>query len=249
MFNCLKKNENNYYFSSIKKFKKDESLSKENLKKCFEFAWDMTFGKKGEHRCYRSGGSTKRKKGEIFINAFQGKLAEFAVYESFYKNGIKLSEPDLDTYALGEWDDSDFSYKSNLISIKSTPYFGNLLLLETKDWDGNAFYKPNQKSYNYHILVRINPDGKGIMRKNRLFYSDDMDKRKLLSIIESEIWEFEVTGYITKDDLKKIISSDYILPKGAFLGEKTQMDAENYYVQSGDLKIIEDLFKKLNCDK
>jgi hypothetical protein len=47
------------------------------------------------------------------------------------------------------------------ISIKATKHFGQLLLLETKDWNNNGQYIPNlslekQSQYDYFILVRTN---------------------------------------------------------------------------------------------
>ena len=38
----------------------------ETIKTVFDFAFDMTFGDKGEHRNHRTGGTIQRKKGEIF---------------------------------------------------------------------------------------------------------------------------------------------------------------------------------------
>ena len=38
-----------------------------------------------------------------------------------------------------------------------------------------------------------------------------------------------------------IISNKYILPQGALLNERTEMDATNYYVQSGDMRPMSDL--------
>lgn len=61
----------------------------------------MSYGT-GEHR---NGGELNRKNGEIFINTFQGKLAELAVYNEIYKlsNDVykKLSIPDFNIFGLG----------------------------------------------------------------------------------------------------------------------------------------------------
>ena len=208
---------------------------------CFEFAWKMTFGHEGEHRNHRTGGNHNRKKGEIFINAFQGKLGECAIYNQFYSI-IPLEKPDFETYGLGKWDKFDFSYDNISFSVKSTSFFGNLFLLESADWDIEGKYKPNNTGYTYHILTRISPDGKQLMKSKRFLYSDEINKFTLKDLIMSNTWEGEVTGYITNDDLKEIIRDRYILPKGSFLNsKKTKMDAENYYVQAGDLKDISNL--------
>lgn len=245
MFKKLEEKENNYFITSSREYKKISSFKKETVEKAFNFAYDMTFGKTGEHRDHRSGGSVKRKNGEIFINTFQGKLAELAVYNICFKNKIEISAPDFDVYGLGKWDDSDFKYKSKEISVKSTAFFGNLILLETKDWNINAEYLPNNKVYDFHILVRLNPDGKKLMTSNKLMYSNEIDKEKLQDIIVNEDWNFDIPGYISSKDLKEIIKNKYILPKSALLNGRTAMDAENYYVQAGDLKDINELFEEL----
>ena len=50
------------------------------IKDIFNFANDMTFRFVGEHRSHRTGGTHRRKKGEIFSDTFQGKLSEYATY-------------------------------------------------------------------------------------------------------------------------------------------------------------------------
>lgn len=70
------------------------------IERVFQFAYDMSFGGKGEHRDHRTGGNHQRKKGEIFANTFQGKLAECAVYNNLYKS-FPISKPDFATYELG----------------------------------------------------------------------------------------------------------------------------------------------------
>ncbi len=245
MFTKLRRDKNNYFITCKRSFRRVETFNESILEKCFDFAWDMTFGKNGEHRDHRSGGQYGRKNGEKFINTFQGKLAELAIYNIFLSNDIMLSDPDFNTYELGEWDDSDFSYENLELSVKSTAHFGELLLLETKDWDSEGVYLPNDKAYDYHILVRIKPDGKRIMRKNKLMYSMEVEKHKLWSIISSESWEYDIPGFVGNKELKGIIGSNNILPQNSMLNGKVSMDAENYYVQSGDLFPIGDIFKEI----
>lgn len=246
MFAKLKSNDNiNFFITNKKSFSNYHKFKKETIQKCFEFAWDMSFGYKGEHRDHRSGGEHHRKNGEIFINAFQGKLGECATYNLFSINGIKLDYPDFSVHELGIWDKFDFSYDGKNVSVKSTAYFGNLLLLETKDWNEDGKYLPNDTSYDYHILTKISPDSKGVMKENNLFYSDVAGENFLRNIILSEEWRWEITGYITKVDLKSIIKNNYILPKGSLLNGKVEMDAENYYIQAGDLKNINCMIEEL----
>ncbi|MGL5901514.1 MAG: hypothetical protein ACRCZO_02420, partial [Cetobacterium sp.] len=97
------------------------------------------------------------------------------------------------------------------------------------------------------ILFRIKNDGKKLLRSKKLLYSNSIDKENLYSIISNKTWFFEMTGYITNNDLKEIINNEYILPKGACLNtEKTVMDAENFYVQSKNLRDPNKIFEEIN---
>lgn len=251
--NKLTKNGNSYIINNSKRFENSVAFKDKTIDKVFNFAYEMSFGC-GEHRDHRTGGSLNRKKGQIFINTFQGKLSELAVYNIFFthnKNAYeRLSNPDFDVYGLGEWDDSDIVLDNIKISIKSTKYYGNLLLLETKDWNSNGEYIPNlnknrNSTYDYFILVRIKPDGEKMMRNDKLLYSNDIDKYTLHSLIKREKWEYDIAGYITNDDLKFLIYNDFILPKNSMLNGKIKMDAENYYVQSGNMKDFQTLISSL----
>lgn len=217
------------------------------IEKVFEFAWGMSFGEVGEHRDHRSGGSKNRKNGEIFANTFQGKLSEFAVYNqicSEFKDALK--EPDLEQYGLGQWDDSDFEIDGKKISVKSTKSFGNLLLLETKDWNSNGQYKPNlskkQSDYDVFILVRIKTYCEDLLKGMRILYSNKVEKQLLLDNIKNEVWKYDIPGFITNEDLKYIIRNEFVIRKGEILNGKTPMDAENYYIQAGDMRDIKYIF-------
>jgi len=245
---------NGYYIDNKSPFIQDGKFKITTVSKVFDFAYEMSFGKDGEHRKYRSGGQYNRRNGQIFINTFQGKLAEYAVHSYIRKHAPWLEEKpfrlDLDAYSLGDWDDHDLELKDLIISIKSTSSRGNLLLLETKDWNNNGEYMPNinnEKShiYDYFILVRIEPDGKKVMKRNQLFYANDVDREHLWNIISAERWESDIVGYIELADLRYAIKNNFVLPQGATLNEYTKMDAENYYVQSGDMKDLSTLIKAL----
>lgn len=245
----LTASQNNYSINNIYKWSPSGSVEEKTLEKVFEFAYEMSFGA-GEHRDHRSGGSHRRKAGEIFINAFQGKISEFALYFTALNKGIHLNEPDLGVWASGIWDSADAIYGTKKLNIKSTKHYGNLLLLETKDWNSDAEYIPNTLNskdccYDFFVLVRVKPDGESLMRKNSLLYSESVDKELLKKIILNEKWEFDIPGFISKEELKNVISSKQIIPRGAFLNGKTKMDADNYYIQTGDLNRIESLFSNL----
>jgi hypothetical protein len=200
----------------------------------------MTFGKEGEHRNHRSGGSYRRKAGEVFINSFQGKLAEFAFYEFLQGKEMSCPEPDISTYNLGAWDSSDFVVNRIKINIKSTKFYGNLILLETKDWNSNGEYIPNISTgdiskYDLFVLLRLKPDGEKLMRHNRFLYANQLLKEELQTVIESETWQYDIPGFFHHQELLSVISNRHIIPQNAMLNGTTRMDAKNYYVQAGDL--------------
>jgi len=245
---------NSYYIDNKSPFIQESKFKTTTVSKVFDFAYEMSFGKDGEHRKYRSGGQYNRRNGQIFINTFQGKLAELGVFNEFFKynnvvyNSNDLSKPDFEVYGLGAWDDADIVYKKIKFSVKSTKFYGNLLLLETKDWNENAEYIPNIKSenasYDYLILVRIKEDGEALMKSRSFLYKDKLQKQELYSLIFSKEWFYDIPGYITNDDLKSIINNNQIMPQNALLNGRIRMDAENYYEETGALQD----FKKLILD-
>lgn len=234
----------NYYINAKKPFEASRVLRWETVQVAFDFAYNMTFGNRGEHRDHRSGGSYARKPGEIFKDTFQGKLAECALYNELYTRH-KITLPSFDVWALGQWDLDDFLIDQERASVKSTKAFGNLLMLETKDFDANGVYLPNAErgggEYDYYVLVRMEPFCEDIMRKNRLLYSATADYNALKDIIISQQWKYDVPGYITKNDIKAIIKNGFVIPKGAMLNGRVRIDADNYYVQAGDLRPIDTL--------
>ena len=231
------------YISIKKEFKSMGKINSDYILESFNFAYSMSFGKKGQHRNYRSGGTHRRKNGEIFTNTFQGKLCEFAVYQTL-KGISDINKPDLKVYELGKWDTYDFKIDKSIVSVKSTKFFGQLLLLETKDWTTNAEYIPNNNEhYDYTIMVRLKDNNETIMKRNRLYYSRNCDKTKLWELFKDNEWTFDIPGYITHEELKYLINNKYIIKKGDLLNGKTKMDAFNYYCHIADMHSIFDLKK------
>lgn len=224
----------------------------DDLKKIFDFSYEMCFGT-GHHRTHRSGGQHERKNGEIFCNTFQGKLAEITVYNYLLANSLDCEEPDFSISAKGIWDDVDLLIKGKKINIKSIAFFSDLLLLESKDWNPSGQYIPNLKknsttNYDYFILVKIKPDIKKLFMSKSLYFSNEISKESIRAIIFNEHkWEFQIVGYCTNKTIQYIISNNYILPQNSLLNGNTKIDAENYYVQSGDLKNIEVLINELKA--
>ncbi len=249
----LTKEENCYFINNKRVFQSWHQFKETTIDQVFAFAYAMTFGE-GEHRDHRTGGTLHRKRGQIFINTFQGKLSELAVYNTFYQYNQQaysaLSQPDFAVYGLGEWDESDIVLNETKFSIKSTKFYGNLLLLETKDWNHKGEYIPNLYTdkgsiYDYFVLVRIKPDGEKLMRSMQWLYADNIDKEHLYTLIVSEKWEYDIPGYITYEELRFLIDHNFILPQYALLNGKIVMDAENYYVQSGDMRDFRQLVMAL----
>lgn len=238
--------DNSYTITSRKAFMPLGKFGEETLLKSIDFAYGMSFGNQGAHRVYRSGGSIHRSSGEIFSNTFQGKLSEFALY-GLLKDKFEINEPDLSCYQLGAWDEFDFKIGEKIISIKSTKSFGNLLLLEQKDWNSNAEYIPNielgNATYDFIFLVRIKPNCEEILKTNQIMDSLFIEKDKIANTLLGVKWEIDVPGFITTDQLKYIIENKFIIPKGSKLNRRVNMDATNYYVQAGDLNDLEDFYK------
>lgn len=120
------------------------------------------------------------------------------------------------------------------------PFFSNLLLLETKDWNKKGEYIPNIGSesssiYDYFVLVRIKPDLKKTFKSKKLFYSDRIEFELIEEVLSELVWEYDVVGAISNETLKHIIKNNYILPKNSLLNGNTEMDAENYYIQCGNM--------------
>lgn len=251
LINRLEKYGNLFLVNKKRRFREIGEISYADKEVCFEFAYEMAYGS-GEHRPFRSGGTKTRKAGEIFINAFQGKLAEYAICRIIQSNQIEINDPDTNIYGRGKWDSFDLEINNIHIAIKSTKFYGDLLLLETKDWNRSGEYIPNDGGINANIydiivLVRLDPDGERIMKDNRLLYSSSANKYILKRIICDTRWGFDIAGFIIYEDLLKIIRENYVIPKGAKLNGSVKMDAENYYIQSGDMRegkyLIDELLK------
>ena len=233
---------NELVFSNTIKFN-GTPISEEIIGECFDFAYNMA---KGFHREYRSGGNEVRRPNQIFANAFQGKLAECVLYNELIAKGYCLEKPDFKVYERGIWDSEDLEVNGKYISIKSTSFKGQYLLLETKDHDKNGTYSPNNKAYDYTVLIRIEPDIKKELQINKILYNPELSlKNDLKSIKTNAQWKFDIAGYITNSDLKDIIAKDQYIYQGGTINKYTIMDAENYYIESGNMKRIESLYTEL----
>lgn len=248
----------NYHIrdKSIKRFLAYANMELNDKKKCFEFAYGMSYGEEGAHRDHRTGGGVHRRKGQIFINVFQGKMAEFALYRYLKSKHIEINEPDISRYELGKWDTYDLLCQGKYISVKSTKSYGNLLLLETKDWNVNGDYIPNlvdgknrSKKYDYTVLVRFKPDGEKIMNEKKLLNQKNEEIPKNIKEILAECigelnWQYDFPGFIYYSELVKMIREKRIIPRNTLLNGQTKMDAENYYFLTGNMHSINELYTK-----
>jgi hypothetical protein len=241
---------NIYNLNRKKDFKPAKSITQVDIQSAFNFAYEMSFGR-GHHRAHRTGGQVNRRKSEQFCNAFQGKLSEIALYTALRSKNIACSEVDFRIMGENEWDDSDILVNGRRINIKSAAFFSNLLLLEKQDWNTEGKYIPNlacgkDADYDFFVLVRVKPDLKKIFSNNRLLYAAELDKNRVLALISKEVWQYDIPGFISHQKLvEKVIKAGQVLPQNALLNGTTKMDAENYYVQAGDLSGIDNLFNLL----
>ncbi|TDW45949.1 hypothetical protein EV144_107141 [Flavobacterium sp. 270] len=234
---------NNSYFVKKKKEFQATPIDPAFIKPAFDFAYEMVYGE-GFHRIKRSGGQLNRTPLEIFQNTFQGKLAEMVLYRNLKLQDIEVEEPDFSIHGKGVWDETDLKANGKFICVKSTAFFSNLFLLETKDWNSEGMYIPNHDIsktavYDFFVLVRIKPDIKNILK------GVVEAKENLWHEIEKATWIYDIPGCCSIKTIQHIIEKQYVIPKNALLNGKTKMDAENYYVQSGDLRDLDSLFSAL----
>ena len=255
MFSELERDGKNVKISKKKTFSPDGIFKKETIVSVFTFAYQMTFGGKGEHRDHRTGGKHRRQNGEIFANTFQGKLAECAASNLFCSIFGIIILPDFSVHGLSVWDSQDLLVNGKKISIKSSKNYGNLLLLETNDFDQSGRYLPTYNKgvesgkndsgiYDFIIMIRIDPSCEKLFKESRIFYEDDIiadELRRLYNQMCNMTWSYEYTGFITLEDLKELISSGKnVIHQGDILNG-TIFDADNYYIQAGDLRECKEL--------
>lgn len=238
----LQQKDNNYFITSKKSFE-GSAVDSLFIRQAFDFAFEMVYGE-GFHRICRSGGQLNRTKKEIFQNTFQGKLAEIVLYQDLKLQNIEVESPDFSIHGRGIWDETDLKANGKFICVKSVAFFSNLFLLETKDWDLEGRYIPNQGNlsnsfYDFFVLVRIKPDIKNVLKKAV------ESKKNLWHEVQNSNWFYDIPGCFSITTFRYIIKNQYIIPQNSLLNAKTKMDAPNYYVQSCDLHQLENLYSGL----
>ncbi len=231
------------------------SVSQKDKEASFKFAFEMTYEGKGSQRSYRSGGDKIRSVSEKFINIFQGKMGEYAIYRYMLSKNIKAQEPDTNVEGKGEWDSYDIKIEDpeKYISVKTTKRKGQLLLLEAKDWNAKGEYKPNKNNigkvakYDYSVLVRFDPDSMKIMEPFKKYDYEKTSIATIKKVLNKNIvkadWRYDIAGFIFESELIKMIEEDRKIPKGAKLNGGTRIDADNYYFPAGRMHKMYEIFK------
>lgn len=218
-----------YPKSDRKEFKPDKKLKPESILKCLYFASEIAYGD-GHHKSQSFGGKFhNRNSSEIFINTFQGKLAELAVYNQLSNLGLRPDKlPEFTIWGKGKWEDCDFTLNNETVrcSVKSTKFFGNLLLLEKDKYNEKGQFLETEdlkpRHYDFTFLVRVagvkDPDPKTYLK------STDID--------------VEVTGFLSHEKFLHVIAEKQFINKGTIMG--TPLIVDNYYIFAKDLAEIKD---------
>ncbi|KGX84003.1 hypothetical protein [Pontibacillus litoralis] len=253
-----KKEEKNVY----KVYKKNDFYSKtviryEYVALSFSFAYAMAYSEEGHHRRERSDGKKSRNDFEVFCDTFVGKLGEHAVYQYIKENikGIEIPLPDLTIEGKGKWDTYDFNFeyggKQRNIGVKTTKHFGNLLMLETEDWDDNGRYIPNKEKetgeYTDFLFVRVNYELIFSLQKRYKHQNEQINPESFASLLSDAHYNFDI-HYIPVEYIKNAIENKMIVKKDYYLNTtapSNELDANNYYIQCGDMLKGYELIKAL----
>jgi hypothetical protein len=76
-------------------------------------------------------------------------------------------------------------------------------------------------------------------------YSDDIPKSEIKKLIFDQEWSCDIPGWISHPEFVAVIRNRQIIPQNAMLNGRIPMDAENFYVQSGDMHDIQELVRIL----
>lgn len=221
-------------------------LPEEDVQDCMEFAYDMTFGKVGQHRNIANGSSYQRSDSEIFANVLQGKVGEFAVRNYLASLGLDVSDVDLRRYQKGRWDNGDLVLGNDLISVKSSPSYVNFLKLNANDYDERGRYKFGRSADDYIMYTRVLPNVNKVMRDvsyeiNTLISQDALTCDDIERLILEDTWSVDLPGYITRGDFaEEVIGNDLKVYKGEKI-DNLGMFHDVYYTQTGDLRELDTL--------
>lgn len=204
--------------------------------KCLTFAFEQA--RDMNQWASRPGGKEKRTSVKMFANTFQGKFIEEVICDHV-RNALKLkcSDVDYERTPLGKEDGGDLIINSLPTQIKSVPPYGNLLFLECRN------IVKTVSLYERFILGRLFPSIFKVIKdndiNNNMFV--DNEAEKVYNIIRGydNQWDVDIVGKTNKETVKKAISLNHVIKQNERLGEKTWMDADNYYIVASDLKPLQ----------
>jgi len=223
-FHRLNESGNAVFVTAPKKFHETGRIDKYSVLS-LKWAYDNAY-----HGHFKN---ASRDKFQTMLDAFMGKIGEFAVYEFFKKKNYDLEYPELLVRQKGEWDDGDLVVEARKIQVKTTVFTSNFMLLKRNDWDEEANYKwgkdGKDDKYGAFFLCRLQPDP-------RHAFPNESSLEELIAHCENISWRYEITGFIPKKDVVHAISNNYIIEKGKYLNGKVKTKEDLVYFQAGDLR-------------
>lgn len=212
----------------------------ECIKSIFSFSYKQASNLNQKEGWDMANESEKRTPYEMFLDTFNGKAGEEASVRYFndYLN-IKTSGVDYSITGKNEGDSQDIEAiiegKPRAVSVRTTYYYSNLLLLETS----KSF-----SVYDAFLLARIrySKDGGRYGALSRMvpheLRTNDFCKKhakELYAYVSKLDIEVEITGKLFKGDYDELNKTGHVIRRNDYLG-KTKILTDNRYVCSGDLR-------------
>lgn len=223
---------NNYETNYPSKFN-GKVISKENVVKSLQFAYDITYGMVGKVKENSFGTNRVRGLKELFENNLQGKLAEFGVYQFLTELGYTLEEPSLWVGDESTYDDTDLVLNGLNINIKASKPKSQLLLIETNRIDENGKHIIKDIQYDLFTMVRVSPD---VSLLNFSTYETCVNELKDIR------YEYQILGW-TSSDMFSNKASNQVIKAGSRLNGCV-METDNYYLEERHLHDFNFAYKK-----
>lgn len=246
--NNLMETNGSFYLTTKGKEFKSEFILTSALEEAFEFAFSKTVGKKRNLTSVFWGSKHSENVSE-FAKAFRGKLCEIGLKKYFSINGLSVRYPKTHDWETDKYENFDLLVNGRRVLVKAIPYYSNLLLLDTKHWKADASYgkgRKNRIQYDYFVLTRIRPGVIHLFENFKLTKDMELDKERIKQLVFAPNFQFEVTGYLSKNEIKYLDETNQILEEGSIVNGNKRLENEYYYCQAGDLnnpKLLVDLIK------
>lgn len=232
----METNGRSYLTTRGKEFKSDFILTSA-LEEAFEFAFSKTVGKRAKPISVFFG-AKKKENVEDFAKAFRGKLCEIGLKKFFAMNGLSVRYPKTHDWEADKYENFDLLVNGKRVLVKAIPYYSNLLLLDTKYWKGDASYGKGRRhriQYDYFVLTRLRPGVIHLFENFKLTKDVDIDKELIKKIVFAPNFQFEVTGYLSKNEVKYLAETNQVLEQGSIVNNNKVLGNDYYYCQAGDL--------------